>query len=188
MRKLIMWNLITLDGFFEGTKSWDLDWHQYAMGEAFDQFALEQLRSADMLLFGGVTYEGMAKYWPNAQGESAEIAEFMNKLPKVVVSRTLDRAEWANTTLVKENPVAAVSDLKRQGDRNIFLFGSADLSSTLMDAGLFDEYRFGVVSVVLGRGRPLFREGMNRLRLTLLESRQLSPGCVVLRYEPIKGQ
>jgi dihydrofolate reductase len=105
MRKLIMWNLLTLDGFFEGVGSWTLDWHQYGWGDELERFSLEQLRSADMLLFGRVTYEGMAAYWQTAQGE---VANFMNSLPKVVFSRTLDRAEWKNTKLVKGDAASEV--------------------------------------------------------------------------------
>jgi len=184
MGKLIMWNLLSLDGFFEGTRNWDLDWHQVALDDNFFRFALEQLRSADTLVFGRVTYEGMARHWPTAKGE---IAEFMNKLPKLVFSRSLERAEWANTRLVQDDAVATVRELKRQCVKNILVFGSADLSSTLIDAGLFDEYRLGITSVVLGRGRPLFREAMNQQKLSLQDARQLSPGCVVLRYTPAAG-
>ena len=90
MSKLIMWNLMTLDGFFEGAKSWDLDFHQLVWGDELEHLSIEQLRSADRLLFGRVTYEGMAAYWQTATGE---VADFMNSLPKVVVSRTLERAD-----------------------------------------------------------------------------------------------
>jgi dihydrofolate reductase len=86
MSKLIMWNLMTLDGFFDGAENWALDWHQYAWGEELERTSVEQLRAADMLLFGRVTYEGMAAYWKTAQGE---VATYMNSLPKVVFSRTL---------------------------------------------------------------------------------------------------
>ena len=111
MRNLIMWNMVTLDGFFEGPKSWDLDWHEYVWGEELERFSLEQSESADMLLFGRVTYEGMAAYWSSAEGE---IAEFMNKVPKVVFSRTLERADWNNTRLVKAGAEEEVAKLKQQ--------------------------------------------------------------------------
>src|SRR5512143_3978230 len=100
MRKLIMWNLITLDGFFEGAKSWDLDWHEEVWGDDLERLSLDQLHSADLLLFGRVTYEGMAAYWKSAQGE---IADLMNGLPKVVFSRTLATADWSHTTLVRDD-------------------------------------------------------------------------------------
>ncbi len=185
MSRLIMWNLLTLDGFFDGVESWALDWHQDVWGEELERFSLEQLRSADMLVFGRVTYAGMAAYWQSAEGA---IATLMNRLPKVVFSRTLDRADWQNTTLVKSDAASEVRELKRHGAGNLFVFGSADLSATLIEQGLFDEYRLGVVPVVLGRGKPLFGRNLSRLRLKLLEARPLSSGCVVLRYEPRSGQ
>ena len=181
MRKLIMWNLITLDGYFEGAKSWDLDWHESIWGEELEHLSIEQLHSADMLLFGRVTYEGMAAYWRAAEGE---IAELMNSIPKVVFSRTLARADWANTTLVNDDAVAAVLEFKRQGGRNMFVFGSADLSATFVNEGLFDEYRLALAPGILGNGKTLFGRNLARLRLKLLESRSLSSGGVILRYAP----
>jgi dihydrofolate reductase len=185
MSKLVMWNLISLDGLFQGAKNWELDWHDYVWGDELERLSIEQLRSADRLLFGRVTYEGMAAYWRTAQGE---IADLMNSLPKIVISQTLDRADWTNTTLVKENAVAAVSDLKRQGARNMFVFGSANLSATLIKNNLFDEYRLAIVPVILGVGRPLFEGGLTRQRLQLIEARPLTSGCVILRYEGYQGK
>ena len=172
---------MTLDGYFEGAESWGLDWLQYVWGDELERFSSEQLRSTEMLLFGRVTYQGMAAYWQPAQGE---VAGVMNSLPKVVLSRTLDEAEWNNTKLVKGDEAAKVRELKRQGDKNIFVFGSGDLSATLMEQGLFDEYRIGLVPVVLGRGKTLFGRNLSRRRMNLLEARPLSSGCVILRYEP----
>lgn len=184
MSKLILWNLLSLDGYFEGTKPWDLEWHHIALEENFFRFAAEQLRSAELLVFGRLTYEGMAAHWPTASGE---IAELMNRLPKLVFSRSLEHVAWENTSLRKDDPAAALRDVKRRGKANILIFGSANLCATLVPAGLFDEYRFGITSVLLGRGRRLFPEGMDRLALKLLEARPLSPGCVVLRYAPATG-
>ena len=160
MSRLIMWNLVTLDGFFEGAKSWDLGWHETVWGEELERLSMEQLRSADRLLFGRVTYEGMAAYWPSAEGEG-EVAELMNSIPKVVFSRTLERAEWSNTSLVNGDAVAEVSRLKRTGDKNTFVFGSGDLSATLTRHGLFDEYRLAVAPVILGSGKTLFGGGLS---------------------------
>jgi dihydrofolate reductase len=180
-----MWNLLTLDGFFEGPKSWDLDFHQSVWGDELERLSIEQLRSADRLLFGRVTYEGMAAYWQTAKGE---VADLMNRLPKVVVSRTLDRADWANTKLINDNVVAGIQKLKQQGEGNTLVFGSANLSATLMEHALFDEYRLGIAPVLLGHGKPLFTPNLSRLNLKLLEARPLSTGCVILRYEPHRNQ
>lgn len=112
----------------------------------------------------------------------------MNSLPKLVCSWTLDRADWNNTKLIKGDIAAQFRELKQQGDGNMFVFGSADLSRTLMEEGLFDEYRIAVVPVVLGSGKPLFGRGTERLRLKLLDTRALPSGCVILRYEPWRAQ
>jgi dihydrofolate reductase len=183
MRKLIMWNMVTLDGFFEGPKSWDLDWHNDVWGEELEQFSLEQLKSADMLLFGRVTYQGMANYWPSATGE-VEVANFMNNIPKVVFSRTLEKAEWNNTRLVKANAEDQVAELKQQYGKDMLLFGSANLASSLMRQDLIDEYRLGINPVVLGGGNPLFKPNPDRMKMKLLEAKPLKSGCVILRYQP----
>jgi dihydrofolate reductase len=136
------------------------------------------------LLFGRRTYEGMAAYWTTAAGETAE---FMNAVPKFVFSRTLERADWANTTLVKEDAAEVVARLKEQAGKDLFVFGSAEFSATLIRHGLFDEYRIGLVPVILGKGTPLFKTGSEPLKLRLLESRPLGDCCFLLRYEPAGG-
>ena len=181
MRKLIMWNLVTLDGFFEGPKSWELDWHDTVWGEEMEQYAIEQSKSTGALLFGRVTYEGMASYWPSQKGD---IADFMNTIPKVVFSRTLKKADWNNTKLVKENVVEEVVKLKKEPGKTLFVFGSADLSSTLLKHGLFDELDLAVTPVLLGHGNPLFKTSPDRIKMKLLEAKPLKSGGVILRYQP----
>ncbi len=180
-----MWNLVTLDGFFEGSKSWEIDWHNYVWGEELEQLSIEQSRSADMLLFGRVTYQGMAAYWSSEKGE---IADFMNNIPKIVFSRTLEKAEWTNTRLVKENAEQEVARLKQQSGKDLFIFGSANLSSTLTQHGLIDEYRLGITPVILGGGNPLFKPTPQRMKMKLLEARPLKSGCVIVRYQPERKQ
>jgi len=180
MRRIIMWNLVTLDGFFEGPKSWDLDFHKLVWGEELEQISIQQLRSADTLLFGRVTYEGMAAYWSRERGL---IADLMNSIAKIVFSRTLEKAEWNNTTLVRDHAEEEVAKLKRQAGKDVYIFGSAALSSTLTSRRLIDEYRLALVPVLLGRGNLLFNESP-RTTVKLLEARQLKNGCVILRYEP----
>lgn len=181
MRKLIMWNMVTLDGFFEGPKSWDIDWHEYVWGEELEQMSTDQLKSAEMLLFGRVTYLGMAAYW---RSETGEIANFMNSIPKLVFSRTLQQAEWNNTRLVRDNALQEVTRLKEQPGKDMYIFGSANLCATFTEHGLIDEYRLGVNPIVLGSGNPLFKASPNRLRMKLIEARPLTSGCVILRYQP----
>lgn len=176
-----MWNLVTLDGFFEGPKSWELDWHDTAYGEELELLSIDQLKSAGMLLFGRVTYEGMASYWATQKGE---VADFMNSLPKLVFSKTLEKAEWNNTRLVKENAADEVAKLKQQPGKDMFIFGSANLSSTLMQHGLVDEYRLCLAPIILGGGNPLFKPSPNRMKMKLLDVRTLKTGGVILRYQP----
>ena len=179
MRKLIMWNFITLDGYFEGNQNWDLSFHELVWGKELEQLSIEQLHSADYLVFGRVTYEGMADYWTKAKGE---IADLMNKIPKLVFSKTLKSVDWSNSALIKDNASAEIKKFKEQGGRDMYVFGSANLSETFVNDNLFDEYRIGIAPVILGSGRPLFRQGISSKNLSLFSTQQLLTGGVVLKY------
>lgn len=174
-----MWNIMTLDGYFEGDQKWDLSFHDLVWGPELEQFSLEQLHAADYLVFGRVTYEGMADYWSKATGQ---IADLMNSIPKLVFSRTLTSADWNNSTLIRENASTEISRLKAEGEKDMYLFGSADLAETFINDHLFDEYRIGVAPVILGSGTPLFRHGIASENLSLTASQPLQKGGVVLRY------
>jgi dihydrofolate reductase len=175
-----MWNLMTLDGYFEGAKGWDLDWHGFVWGDELERLSLEQASASDTLLFGRATYEGMAAYWSTATGE---IADYMNKVRKIVFSRTLQSADWNNTSIEKAPPEEAVPRLKRESGKDLLVFGSAQLCATLMRHGLIDEYRIGLAPLVLGAGKPLFKPGP-RVKMKLLDARPTTTGCVILRYAP----
>jgi len=181
MRKLIMWNVVSLDGCFEGEKPWDLDFHELVWGKEIEDFGDEQLESADMIVFGENTYKGMAEYWSKAEGKTAEK---MNAIRKIVCSPTLENADWNNTTIVRD-AVVEIPKLKQEGDGVMFVFGSGILSESLMNENLFDEYRLVVAPVILGRGRRLFTEKVNYQKLTLLEAHPLKTGGVILRYAPM---
>jgi dihydrofolate reductase len=183
MRKLIMWNLITLDGYFEGEKAWDLDFHKTVWDKELEGYSLEQLNTADMLVFGEKTYKGMADYWTTAKDEG-EVAGYMNKIKKVVCSSALKTADWNNTEVVKD-AVTEIPKLKKEGDGNMFVFGSGILSESLTKANLFDEYRLCVVPVFLGKGKRLFNNGLPYQKLKLLEAQPLQSGGVILKYATI---
>ena len=182
MSKLIMWNIITLDGYFEGEKNWELPFLEIVWGSEMERFSLEQLNSAGYLVFGRTTYEGMAAYWKTAQGEIAEIAYFMNNLPKIVCSRTLNSVDWNNSILIKENVADEIAKLKAKTNKDLYVFGSANLSETLIKENLFDEYRICIAPVILGKGRYLFPNGLPEKKLSLISSQPLMTGGVILKY------
>ena len=186
MRRLVMWNLQTLDGCFDGAQPWQLDFHLTAWGEELEQMSLSQFPEIGTLLFGRATYQGMAAHWTTATGESGAIADFMNSVPKVVFSNTLRAAEWNNTRLISGDAAAAVAAMKREQGKDLFVFGSAKLCDGLMQRGLFDEYRICLAPIVLGNGVPLFKPSAESRRLTLLEARALKTGAVILRYKPFQ--
>ena len=179
MRRLVMWNLQTLDGYFEGKAPWDLEFHDAAWGDELQQYSLEQMKEVGTVLYGRATYEGMASHWTKATGP---IADFMNDVPKVVFSRTLDAATWKNARLVRRDAADEVAELKRGQGKDLFVFGSAKLCDSLMRRGLFDELRLCLAPVVLGAGGLLFKSGSPRQNLTLLQARPLATGGVILRY------
>lgn len=181
MSRLIMWNLITLDGMFDGPQPWELPFHQYAWGDELERFSLEQAEEVGALVFGRRTYEGMAAHWTTTTGE---IADFMNAVPKYVASRTLKSADWTNSTLIEGDIGTAIRELKGRAGKDLFVFGSADLSDTFIREGLFDEYRIGLVPATQGDGRPLFAPESPPLQLELVQARPLGSRCLLMRYRP----
>ena len=187
MRKVILFNMVSLDGYFEG-QNHDINWHR--VDEEFDQFAIEQLNTAGALIFGRVTYQLMADFWPTPDALETDpiVAERMNALPKVVFSRTLESVEWNNTRLMKGDAAVEVSKLKQQPGNDLFVFGSADLAATLIQNGLIDEFRIIVNPVVLGSGTPMFKDMLGLLHLDLIKTRIFRNGNVLLYYEPARGE
>lgn len=184
MRKLIAWNVATIDGFFEGKTEWDLSFHEAIWGPEMEAFSEEQLQNMDGLLFGRKTYDGMSAYW-QSEAEPGPIANHMNALPKYVASKTLTSATWNNTKVLGPDVVAGVKDLKSERGKDIYVFGSAELLDTLLRHRLVDEYRIGLAPVVLGGGTPLFKPSDQSLKLHLLEASTLNNGGLILRYQPV---
>ncbi len=183
MRKVLFVNMVTLDGFFEGPNR-EIDWHM--VDEDFNKESLKFNESADILLFGRITYELMASYWPTeeAMRDDPLVARMMNSFPKVVFSRTLDKADWSNSRLVKSDAAQEVARLKQLPGKDIVIFGSADLAVDLIDQGLIDEFRIFINPVVLGAGHPLFKDVKNTFKLRLVNSRVFNNGLVLLVYQP----
>jgi dihydrofolate reductase len=184
MRKLIFFNMATLDGFFAGPNG-EIDWHN--VDDEFNEFAIDQLNSAGGLLFGRKTYQLMESYWPTPAAVEGDpiVADKMNNLPKLMFSRTLDKANWNNTSLLKNDIPGEILKLKQQPGKDLFLFGSADLTVTLIQHGLIDEFRVMVNPVILGTGLPLFVDVHQKLNLTLLNTRTFGNGNVLLYYQPV---
>lgn len=180
MRRMFWQISVTLDGFMEGPNRELTDTAEVADAD-FDRYASDMLQSIDAILLGRRTYQLFADYWPAATGPDADR---LNELPKIVFSRTLEKVEWKNSTLVKENVAEAVARLKRQPGKDLAVFGSADLASTFMRLGAIDEYRILVTPVVLGRGTPMFRDIREKIALQLVNATTWSSGTVALYYRP----
>jgi dihydrofolate reductase len=180
MRKLFWQISGTLDGLMEGPDR-ELTYTAGFSDPDFDRYATVMLRSIDGMLLGRKTYQLFADYWPSATGADADR---MNQLPKFVFSRTLKKVEWNNSRLVTQSVADEVTRLKRQPGKELALFGSADLASSLMPLGLIDEYRILVNPVVLGRGNPTFKNIKDVLVLRLSQATTWSSGIVALHYHP----
>ena len=184
MRKIILMMSVSLDGFVEGPER-ELDW-QLVDDELHGHFN-EELGAMGAFLDGRVTYELMAGFWPTADADPAstgpmvEFARIWREMPKIVYSKTIERADW-NTTIVREVVPEEVMALKAEDGGDLVL-GGADLAATFMRHDLIDEYRLYVHPVVIGRGKPLFRPSDARIDLRLAETRTFGSGVVLLRYE-----
>ncbi len=185
MRKIILFNMVTLDGFFEGPNQ-NIEWHH--VDDEFNQFAIDQLGSAGGLIFGRITYQMMASYWPTLMAieDDPVVASKMNEIPKIVFSRTLGEAGWNNTRLVRTDAAEEVSRLKQQPGKDLLLFGSAKLAASLIQKDLIDELRAMVNPIILGGGIPLFQGIREPVHLALLESRVFKNGNVLLSYRPVE--
>lgn len=179
MAKVIVWNLMSLDGYFEGKEKWDLDFHTLGWGEEMEAMSKEFGQRAQCLVFGRVTYEGMKAHWTKA--EDGEITRFMNALPKLVASRTITSSDW-NNTRVTADIVREIAKLRAAPGKDVLVFGSAELIDSLLEANQIDEMILGVVPGLLGAGTRLFKEGGELRKLALLENRALKNGTVILRY------
>ena len=177
--------MVSLDGFFAGPNG-ELDW--FVWDEVLKDYSISTLSVVDTLLFGRVTYELMAGYWPSATEEDPVIAKGMNTLQKIVFSRSLKSADWNNSRVVREVIPEEIMQLKQQAGKDMVIYGSGSLVSAFANLGLIDEYRFIVNPVVLGSGKPLFKGFKDRFNLKLLEARTLGSENVLLSYQPVKAK
>ncbi len=182
MRKMLSFMITSADGY-HADPGQALDWQ--AIDEEFSQFALAQLRDAGTPVFGRVTYELMAAFWPTPARESdPDVANAMNTTPKIVISRTLAQAGWPGTQVISSHAEEELAKLKQQPGKDIVIPGSSTLTAGLLQTGLLDELRIMVNPVILGQGRSLFA-GAAKTSLQLLTTRQFTSGNVLFRYQPI---
>lgn len=191
MRKVIVTMWVTLDGFIAGPND-DMSWVR--VDDAMGAYEDDLVSAADTLLLGRVTYQSFAGAWPHvpdnptaSEGEK-DYARKLNRMRKVVFSRTLKTVEWHNSTLLHEISPDDVAALKQESDTNIVIYGSASIVQALTARGLIDEYQLLVHPVVLGGGKRLFKEGNDRTDLRLVETKTFNSGVVLLTYQPAEQQ
>jgi dihydrofolate reductase len=186
MQRLIVFNNVTLDGYFAGANG-DFSWaHGENKDAEFDAFVGENASGEGRLLLGRITYQLMASYWPTPRAIKNDpiVAEGMNRMTKVVFSRTLEQVSWNNTNLVKGDIASEVRRMKKEPGEGMVILGSGSIVSQLAQEGLVDEYHVVVNPVILGKGRTMFDGIKEKLNLTLTKTRAFSSGKIFLCYEP----
>jgi dihydrofolate reductase len=189
MQKLVVFNSTSLDGYFADANS-DMSFaHNTNPDAEWDAFVTGNASGGGTLLFGRITYELMIKYWPTplAAEQMPVVAERMNNLSKVVFSRTLDKATWSNTRLVKADMTGEVRKMKSETGAGLVILGSGSIVSQLARQGLIDEYQIVVVPVALGKGRTMFEGVAEKVPLQLKTARTFANGNILLTYEPTAG-
>jgi dihydrofolate reductase len=184
LRKIIVTEFVTLDGVIEdpgGSEKTDRGgWAlQFERGPEGDKFKLDETLDAEAMLLGRKTYEGFAEAWPSRTDE-AGFADKMNSMPKYVVSNTLESADWKNSTVISGDVAEEVAKLKQQRGGDILVPGSAQLVQTLMKHDLVDEYRLMIFPVLLGGGKRLFEDGVDRTSLQIVETKQTAEVVIVV--------
>lgn len=189
MRKLVLFMHVSLDGYATDTNG-GLDWIPY--NEELEKYAEEVVAEVGSPVYGRTTYRLMESYWPtmldnpNASKHSMDHANWLQDVKKIVISGTMDKAEWNNTMLIKDNIAEEIKALKEQPGKNLVIFGSPGAAKTLLQLGLIDEFLLTICPVVLGGGKSIFDGGSEKTRLKLLSSRTLKAGVIAARYELVK--
>ena len=186
MGKIVVTEFVSLDGVMEdpgGSENFKYGgWSfEFARGDEGEKFKLDETLATEALLLGRVTYEGFASSWPSREGE---FADKFNNMPKYVVSSTLEKAEWNNSTVLKGDIAEAVANLRREHDGDIAVHGSAQLAQMLLEHDLVDELRLMVFPVVLGSGKRIFGETSDKKPLRLADSKSVGDGVAILVYQP----
>jgi dihydrofolate reductase len=182
MGRLFVHINVSLDGYVDDADG-EIDWH--FADEEFQRYIDELLNDIDGMIFGRVAFQALAEYWPNAGSEASPVqVSRMNELPKYVLSRTIRSSDWHNSHVLGADAAGALTELKRQSDRDIALFAGGGAVTAAARLGVVDEYRFVVNPVLLGGGTRLFDGRYPRNELRLTGTRQFSSGAILLTYEP----
>ncbi|TCN01043.1 dihydrofolate reductase [Paenibacillus sp. BK033] len=186
MRKLVLFMHVSLDGYASDSNG-GLDWIPY--NEELEKYAEEVVAEVGAPVYGRTTYRMMESYWPtllddpNASKHELEHAKWLQAVKKVVISGTMDKVEWNNTMLIKDNIADEIRALKEQPGKNLVIFGSPGAAKTLLELGLIDEFLLTICPVVLGDGTSVFDGAGEKIRLKLLSSRTFKSGIIAARYE-----
>ena len=185
MRKLTVFNNVSLDGYFTDKNS-DMNWAKAGNDDEFNDFTASNASGGGTLVFGRVTYDLMANFWPTPMAAKMmpEVAAGMNRSPKIVFSRTMSEASWSNTTVIKGELISEVRKLKSQSGPGMVILGSGSIIAQLAPAGLIDQYQIVLCPVALGAGRTIFQGVNHLLGFKLANSRIFKNGKVFLSYEP----
>jgi dihydrofolate reductase len=187
--KIVVTEFVSLDGVMEDPGGAEGYRHggwtfEFDRGPEGDKFKLDEALGAEALLLGRMTYEGFAAAWPSRDGE---FADKFNTMPKYVVSSTLEKADWTNSTVLEGDLAAGVAALRQKHDGDVVVNGSAGLVQALLEHDLVDELRLMVFPVVLGSGRRLFGETSDKKRFRLTSSKTVGDGVAIQVYEPVRG-
>ncbi|WP_276374564.1 dihydrofolate reductase family protein [Chryseolinea sp. H1M3-3] len=184
MRKLTVFNFMTLNGYFKGANE-DITWHRHGQEES--EYAAEGAKSESIILFGRKTYEMMASYWPTpmAMQNAPGVAKGMNKSEKIVFSTTLKKTDWQNTRLIKTDIIGEVKKLKKTSGKDMVVLGSGSIVTQFAQAGIIDNYQFMIDPVALDDGATIFKGITTKLDLKLTDTKIFKSGVVLLCYRPL---
>jgi dihydrofolate reductase len=191
MRKIVVFNLLSLDGYF-AEEDGNIDWHQ--VDDEFNQFAIEQTASFGGIIFGKTTYKIFEDFWPQAlkdpktSPDDRKIAQTIDDIWKIVFSKSLKEVTWKNSKLYHEIDPEEIKKWKENDGKDLAIFGSGTIVQQFTNLSLVDEYRFLVNPIVLGKGKPMFANLKEKLKLKLLDTRTFGNGNILLTYQPDKGK
>jgi len=186
MRKIIVFNMVSVDGFFAGVDG-NLDWHN--VDDEFNKFAIKQMREFHTILFGRTTYQMFESFWPvalkdpNTSEDNRKVAQSINDIEKIVFSSTLEKVTWNNSKILKEINSEEIKKLKQETGKDMVIFGSGTIVQAMTNLNLIDEYRLMINPVILGQGKPMFKDLKDIVNLKLLNTKTFKNGNVLLCYQ-----